>query len=100
MKYVWEDKDIKVGRYFCLEPLDKVRPSTIHKIGYLNFSVKQSESTDTVYVAVAITDGLVWGPFTTKREFVDVLNENGYIPAHHGDVVKCIKSLRNINEGY
>lgn len=99
MKYIWEESDIEVGRYFYLKShmknIDSLAGST-YKIGYLQ--IENGHVDDKRYVSIAITDGMVWGPFT-KSEFAEMLNKYSYIPAKHDKILKVFDSLRNVHEG-
>lgn len=99
MKYIWEESDIEVGRYFYLannsKNVDSLAGST-YKIGFLQ--IENGPIDEKRYVSISIADGMVWGPFD-KSEFAEMLNKNSYIPAKHNKLLKVFDSLREVNEG-
>lgn len=79
----WSAADIKVGRFFYLNPNQKSVSedpgyflSTLHKIGYMP---ERGDSEDSRYVSIAMNDGQVISE-GTKDDFAKSLTDNGYMP--------------------
>ncbi len=89
MKYVWEEEDLKAGRWFY-----RTNSSTAHKLGFTNESKKRSEGKKWVYVS--ITDGMTSNA-KTNDEMLKILNEK-YRPLPQHKLIEFIEELRFINE--
>lgn len=95
MKFIWEEDDIKPGRYYYRNDSAKVDmdylASVTNKIGYRADTV--SEDGNERYVGISMTDGFVCLPYT-KREFADMLNEGKYVPLRTERLIEIIAYQR------
>lgn len=100
MKYLWEPKDITVGRFYTKADAMEGKMdtgyaiSTLHMIGYHAQSIKNEGNMCTISIA----DGMVGKPETASEIAAD-LNKYEYIPAHHDHVVEVFAARRSRNEG-
>lgn len=95
MKYEWEEKDIKCGRFVCRsEPANGFNPetaaNTTYKIGYIG------SSSDGFYL-ISMTDGMI-GERHTKQELVRNLNETKMNPMSHKHLMQVLDFLRDLED--
>ena len=104
MQFIWEEKDIKSGRYFArddgstkglrkpwhYEP--EYHLGTLHQIGYLTVDEISSGSK----VAISLSDGATFrmGDGSAK-EFADHLNEGRYSPITVKEALEIIARREN-----
>lgn len=99
MKTIWEEDDIICGRIVCKRPLDgkfEANGNTAkwtQKIGFVC-----GESSSGRYVLIAMTDGMVSIPHS-KKELVDILNQDNLIPMPHWWLAQVMTYLRDAYEG-
>lgn len=104
MKYIWEEDDIKVGRFVCKpnpNPESKFTPcgwtvKWTSKIGYINFHTGGKD--DKNYVIINIGDGRVSSGMA-KEELVEYLNKEPLIPMPQDWIIATMEFLCKTNTG-
>ncbi len=107
MKYIWQEEDVKCGRYICREsyPEDCEDVSGLCSVTYKLGFISGSSS---CMCLISISDGMVVQfSETEKRErdakhvFIGELNndEHGYRPLTQKQILRRMDYLQNMNEG-
>lgn len=84
MKYIWEEKDIKYGRFiYLLRGLNEMSENDfysdrIYQIGYINESSTKDDERGGVCL-ISISDGMVMESFS-KKDMTKELNESNAVP--------------------
>lgn len=95
MKYIWEEEDIKCGRFVYRKGGNY---STAYKIGFASWVKNGKKKGEGHYVLIAITDGMVTMP-VTKKEMVKSFNETNKAPLPFEKLNEFITHLRCQGEG-
>ena len=106
MKYNWEEKDLKCGRYVCVESWPENSEdisglcSVTYKIGYIVGSTR-------CMCLIAITDGMIISykqhedTRNAKEKMLESFNtdDHGYRPLNQEQVMRRMEYLKHMNEG-
>lgn len=100
MKYTWEPEDIRIGRFFHRGGEAEYAKSCLHKIGRLHlayhgldYGTGRKEGETPLYVITAMTDGLVFGPYTAE-EMAAHLTKEGYQPTTAKQLMQLLDNRR------